>query len=177
MKRLPFYKFLTPSRLDVLQNCTMRITQAGALNDPFELRVALPNNILRHLKGVYLAEKAQKLTTADSFDEWLDTERGKLYQETWKDAVPSAEMETEATAEYVGNHVGFSLSEALDNVLMWAHYGDRHRGFVIEFDMAHPFFSDRTKFGLRKVHINTRRMESRMMEISYLVLLHRVISF
>lgn len=32
-----------------------------------------------------------------------------------------------------------SLAEALDNLLMWAHYGDAHRGIVLGFDRYHPF--------------------------------------
>ncbi len=35
------------------------------------------------------------------------------------------------------------LSESPDNLLMWAHYADSHRGFVIEFDQRSPFFNRR----------------------------------
>ena len=33
-----------------------------------------------------------------------------------------------------------SLTEENDNLLMWAHYADSHRGFVLEFDPEHTFF-------------------------------------
>jgi len=36
-----------------------------------------------------------------------------------------------------------SLSEKPNNLLMWAHYTDSHRGFVLEFNGAHPFFDQR----------------------------------
>lgn len=36
------------------------------------------------------------------------------------------------------------LTEAPDNLLMWAHYADCHRGFVLEFDSTHAFFNQRT---------------------------------
>jgi hypothetical protein len=35
------------------------------------------------------------------------------------------------------------LSESAQNLLMWAHYADSHRGFVIEFDERSPFFDRR----------------------------------
>jgi Protein of unknown function (DUF2971) len=42
---------------------------------------------------------------------------------------------------YYDSHFGiFSLTETPDNLLMWAHYGDNHKGVVIGFDEAHPFF-------------------------------------
>lgn len=33
-----------------------------------------------------------------------------------------------------------SLSESPTNLLMWAHYADSHRGFVIQLDTSHEFF-------------------------------------
>ena len=32
------YKYVSPERIDVLQNCRVRYTQPRYLNDPFELR-------------------------------------------------------------------------------------------------------------------------------------------
>lgn len=32
------------------------------------------------------------------------------------------------------------LSEIHDSLLMWAHYADSHRGFVVAFDMTHSYF-------------------------------------
>lgn len=35
-----------------------------------------------------------------------------------------------------------SFTEDYNNPLMWAHYADEHRGFVVEFDFNEPFFMD-----------------------------------
>lgn len=35
-----------------------------------------------------------------------------------------------------------SFTEDYNNPLMWAHYADEHRGFVVEFDFSEPFFMD-----------------------------------
>lgn len=40
-----------------------------------------------------------------------------------------------------------SLTEKPDNLLMWAHYADSHRGFVVEFDGSHNFFDFPNKPG------------------------------
>ncbi|EPJ44297.1 MAG: hypothetical protein OFPII_35920 [Osedax symbiont Rs1] len=37
-----------------------------------------------------------------------------------------------------------SMTERIDNLLMWSHYADSHTGFVIGFDPSHDFF-DGTK--------------------------------
>lgn len=43
--------------------------------------------------------------------------------------------------EYYDQHFGIlSLTESPDNLLMWAHYGDNHKGVVIGFDEQHLFF-------------------------------------
>ena len=34
-----------------------------------------------------------------------------------------------------------SLSRTNDSLLMWAHYADSHRGFVLGLDETHPFFN------------------------------------
>lgn len=39
-------------------------------------------------------------------------------------------------------HVGvLSLSQKRDDILMWAHYAQNNKGFVIEFDASHKFFN------------------------------------
>jgi Protein of unknown function (DUF2971) len=44
--------------------------------------------------------------------------------------------------ETVTSHVGvMCLSEAHDDILMWSHYADSHRGVCLVFDPADPFFA------------------------------------
>jgi tetratricopeptide (TPR) repeat protein len=48
------------------------------------------------------------------------------------------------TAERMRSEIGvLSLAGRPDSLLMWAHYADQHRGFLIEFDPAHEFFRQR----------------------------------
>lgn len=64
---------------------------------------------------------------------------------------------------FLNQNVGvLCLSEVRDSILMWGHYTDDHRGFVVGFDSTHPFFSsrrtDQDEFGfLCRVDYQRRR--------------------
>jgi hypothetical protein len=47
-----------------------------------------------------------------------------------------------------------SLSEVPDSILMWSHYAESHKGFVLELDATDPFFDQKTfpNDSLRCVH-------------------------
>ena len=63
----------------------------------------------------------------------------------------------------LNQHVGIMcLNEVPDSILMWGHYTDNHRGFVVGFDSDHAFFSKRKtredEFGfLRQVNYQRER--------------------
>ena len=60
-----------------------------------------------------------------------------------------------------------ALTEKPDNLLMWAHYAQNHKGFVIEFDGDHEYFhkqlssSDELRY-LRKVRYSDKRPNIRL---------------
>lgn len=62
-----------------------------------------------------------------------------------------------------GESIGvLSLTEKHDNILMWSHYANSYKGFVIEFDEKHEFFSqhrypEKSFGGLRKVEYSDFR--------------------
>lgn len=178
------YKYVVPDRLDVLQHARIRFTQPAALNDPFELRPYFevfvnegelldhmarhPVDLTPHLLEAYEAAPLEDRAGL-SPDEWLaamrvllESEQGReVYGETLglllgavREATPT--LRERVYAEF-GERCGIlSLAEAPDVDLMWAHYADSHRGFVIGFDEAHPFFDrqrgpDDDFFHLRRV--------------------------
>ncbi|MDP2037115.1 MAG: DUF2971 domain-containing protein, partial [Ignavibacteria bacterium] len=53
-----------------------------------------------------------------------------------------------------------SLTTDPRNLLMWAHYGDSHRGIVLEFDGDHPFF-DQSDNGIYPKKIETTYSDER----------------
>lgn len=139
---MKLYKYLTPERIDILYNCQVRFSQASALNDPFELRASIPNPYINQLQGAYFLDRNNGLTEAKTFQDWLKTERGQMIMQKYDGYAPTIEMETEMAAEHFGKHFCIlSLTELFDNILMWSHYSDFHKGFVIEFNGDHPFFN------------------------------------
>lgn len=47
--------------------------------------------------------------------------------------------------ELADSVVILSLTRTYDNPLMWSHYGEEHRGFVIGYDVTGPFFEDKER--------------------------------
>ena len=62
-----------------------------------------------------------------------------------------------------------SLSEIYNHELIWSHYADEHKGYVIGFDTKHPFFNQRKSDEdelrhLRKIEYSDVRPEINLME-------------
>ena len=126
------YKYLSPDRLDVLRDGFIRLTQLGALNDPFECspRLLVPNELPD-------PPQAQCQCCVDSY---VAGAQEHLLRE-------------QATESGV-----VCLTEHPDNLLMWAHYAQNHEGFVLGFETTHPFFADRPPgSGLRRVKYQLER--------------------
>lgn len=53
---------------------------------------------------------------------------------------------TDKTLKKLWNAVGIlSLSWIDNDLLMWSHYADSHRGIILEFDEEHPFLTDNSQ--------------------------------
>jgi hypothetical protein len=122
------YKYLDPARIDVLEQGRIRFTQPGALNDPFETLPCFTQYKQALLKSLHVG--AQKKFGAEAAQATL-TERQALIDRALLDIPKSMSR----------HFVLLSLSKVRNNLLMWSHYTDSHRGFVIGFDSNNPFFS------------------------------------
>jgi tetratricopeptide (TPR) repeat protein len=116
------YKYVPAARVDILRNARVRFTPPAVFNDPFELRPAL------HLAVMGSEVEAHGLRAPAAFDAHLD--RGFTRDKR--------------RAEELRGEIGvLSLTADAQNLLMWSHYADHHRGFLLEFDARHPFFDQR----------------------------------
>jgi hypothetical protein len=144
------YKYVTVDRIDILKNGFIRLTQPGDFNDPFELHpsfdlmskadlAALPDAPETDAAG-----RSMKMLTPEALAQMLSALAPGLTQtiaETVKDTGAYALNPNKIARSTLDSKYGIlSLSETHDNLLMWAHYADHHRGFVIQFDETHPFF-------------------------------------
>ena len=100
--------------LEFIKQPLLRITPRQSLNDPFE---CLPSISVKDKIETYINEqiipglKKNQVLTIEELDSFMDL------------------------------HGIISLSESPDNLLMWSHYGDDHKGMVVEFDIdeSDPF--------------------------------------
>ena len=123
------YKYLSLARKDFWDNFHLRFTQPSSFNDPFDC-VPSYSFLPQHL----MPENA-------GF--------GELASLFW-----GIEQDT---ASFNDDYGIFCMSESWDSILMWAHYADSHEGFVVGFDVSHPFFNLNQPYGTRKVKYCSNR--------------------
>lgn len=121
------YKYVTPERIDILENGYIRFSQADALNDPFEAHpsFALHRKLIKERYYETKVFNPYDIIKRDLvFDKNLQDEFKKLHNIVKRDIFI------------------LSLTKKRNNLVMWSHYTNSHRGFVIGFDSHNSFFQD-----------------------------------
>jgi hypothetical protein len=158
------YKYMSAdSALRCFRTGMVRFTQPVEFNDPFEMQPFVKG--LADEPSIEAQFREQFGATVDpELDKMLSTltpeQRTKIDRNSIRDAVQQqapealallkrlAEIATPLVSRQIydtGNeNLGaLCLTEKPDNLLMWTHYADHHRGVVIEFDTTHDFFNRR----------------------------------
>jgi hypothetical protein len=183
------YKYLQPERLDVLKHRKIRFTQPGDFNDPFEFRPCIATAMEEGFTAKYLEDNFDQLVEENlekyaSIFPSIPKELVKPLLLAQKDKMPKLLKLLDPTVikaiapkidQALNQSVGvLCLSEVRDSLLMWGHYTDNHRGFVVGFDSEHSFFSKR-KTGtdelgfLRQVQYQGQRPAAVLTDTSSLV--------
>ncbi|MGH1462752.1 MAG: DUF2971 domain-containing protein [Neptuniibacter sp.] len=117
------YKYM-PFREEFFENRWLRFTPRLYLNDPFEVRPSFSQHArYAHNENGY----------------------GESVESVIKEMERNQYLLLKGIAIQDFDIYGIlSLTERNDNLLMWSHYADSHRGIVIGFDSSHDFF-DATK--------------------------------
>ncbi|MBW7997053.1 MAG: DUF2971 domain-containing protein [Candidatus Glassbacteria bacterium] len=193
------YKFIRPERLDILENCLIRFTQAGYFNDPFEnlpfidamlereeIESFLEKNVWSRFDEDAYKKEFSRMKKENPLISNLPKEVINLLQEIPADqAIAQAKelaeplfenflgLNTDAMKIQVQQSLRESfdtrfgvlcLSENYDNHLMWSHYTDCHKGYVIGFDSSNKFFDKRRNESdqinkIKKVNYTNERPE------------------
>lgn len=152
------YKYLSQTRIDVIEKNMIRFTQYGDFNDPFELNPNIDTlaeeEEIKNLVGKNFAklieEEYDKNPIIGAFiskENFIHLARNK--EESIKNLVVDIEphianllpnMLQQTTNSLLG---ALSLSEICDHELMWSHYADEHKGYIIGFDSSHSFFNQK----------------------------------
>lgn len=126
------YKYVSPEAgIKTIKNGHIRFSQADALNDPFEI---YPN-----------------------FDTYRKSLKEAIHEELKNNSIEMDIIERESKIqkdvdiiiENRFNHIRkeglvLSLTKKRNNLVMWSHYTNAHRGFVIGFDSDNSFFHEVT---------------------------------
>ena len=185
---MAIYKYLAPARTQVLENATLRATQGNALNDPFELKpffstilektdleqkVREKSFFDQELKDAYMKQPAalrakipwnkfRALSKQHGFKQQIEVLMGREIDKIVGYLPNLVEEMRKLMYEKLGDMVGIvSFSEVPNESLMWAHYANDHKGFVVEFDDSDSFFDQRRSdkdefFHLRSVEYHEK---------------------
>jgi Protein of unknown function (DUF2971) len=141
------YKYCKIRGLDILENRRIKVTPPAEFNDPFEFAPVLVGHASRQQirKYVVKPESVREMYPTSgfsgSFGEYKKFVRANargiadgLYEREqrnhWVQKTVSDNYKKMA-AETTGV---FCVSSRDDGILMWSHYADSHRGFLIGFD-------------------------------------------
>ena len=156
--------------LELLRTLELKITPPNQFNDPFEFypRVVCSSpereakRILKkkdEIKGMYEEDKRLGIFKGN-FRQYREHIR-KMHP-TLISGVARGMPRVNADLQHnyldgISTAVGvLSLSKRSDSIVMWGHYGDKHRGVVIGFDMSWELF--RAGKGLGSVHYARERL-------------------
>jgi hypothetical protein len=149
------FKYCPPERVDIIEGLKIRFTQPVLFNDIFECFPGTDEttdfqrayrNCAGHIARTIAANpqwnrrqrQEFERVEARKFEKWCKSEMAKSHHERLCEEV---QVRISATLGML------CLSGKWDNTLMWSHYTNDHRGFVIEFDGNDSFFD----FGFEKV--------------------------
>lgn len=109
---------MPPDRYDFFDTFMLRFTQPEALNDPYECAPVFKGNVLNYFR-TKAGDPLKGLSQKQAYDTFYGSFMGEM-----------------------NKHYGIlSLSKLNNNCVMWAHYTDNHKGFVLGFDENHSFFN------------------------------------
>jgi len=173
---MKLYKYVSPELWDkILKAKQIRFTQPNIFNDPFEMQpfyesLAEDPEIQKNLN-----ETESKNVLENLFAEQYPSLPAEIQNLVPREFLTVfAEMVAPLAVNHApelldgftqairsGFYKGFNenigvlaLTEKPDNLLMWAHYAQNHKGFVLEFDSEHKYFHQQLSSSdeLRHIH-------------------------
>jgi hypothetical protein len=155
---MKLYKYVCADRIDILLNGLIRFSQPEVWNDPFDCYPFYEDH--KEKNPFYLMYKMANLINRAKQGDIPTPEEVEKYE------TESKRLTKDDVYRYINRKiVSLSLTEKKDNLLMWSHYADNHRGFVVEFEMSADFFH-RNGFHLFKMCYSDKRPSVTTMEFA-----------
>ena len=144
-----------------LRNNGIFLTPAKFLNDPFDCNPAIQKSSIRDLTREirrFGFEKFRKIRMdhAKASGEYAPKrlqELRKRYETPTKSAIFESPLLNDLLSVYRKNDLRVScLSEVHDSILMWSHYAEGHKGFVVKYKVLSPRGGSKTSAAPIKVN-------------------------
>jgi len=143
------FRYLPPERVDTLENETAVFTPPNRFNDPFEMSpVIAPVTSKSHLmQGLKEAEVREGV--CDELASLPRKKRRAHERQIRKQAIAhlrknapvyASQMQQDLPDELSAVSGVLCFSSVKCSLLMWAHYADSHRGFLVAYDAGHREF-------------------------------------
>lgn len=148
---MSLYKYVNANALEFILNGSIRFTQPGGFNDPFELALEVFNPNINTSPETKINLCFDTNTNERFIDNYfLDDD----FEHEYCNDIFSRELISNLN-EQIGM---LCLSRNSDSHLMWAHYADEYSGAVIEFNENHDYFNGIFEVKYRQerpmIHIN-----------------------
>jgi hypothetical protein len=135
------FKYLPSIRVDVIKNLKIRFSPFESLNDPFESLPLYDSEFRKqHIDQVITIFKETMLQNKESKNTII-TEIGDKLRETIENEFLSTATFGKLIMKNRNENVGIlSLSRTEKSLLMWSHYSENGKGFVLGIDSNSTFF-------------------------------------
>lgn len=128
---MSLFKYVSAKTAIQILRGSIRFTQPGAFNDPFEL--------LPQFAASNIAEEAFYALSVGCVG---SRRKGILKDGAKLDDHNKGDFQARQIVKALNDVIGIlCLSKNPASLLMWGHYADEYRGAIIEFDEKHPFFN------------------------------------
>ncbi|MGH7784360.1 MAG: DUF2971 domain-containing protein, partial [Candidatus Binatia bacterium] len=160
---MTLYKYLPADRADIIELGLIRYTQPIYLNDPFEMTPRFGELFSEKAITKAFRGEARRKAVKEVIEKLPPQFRQLARILAWLAFVFKARQMRESMRTIVGTFAiqfrqqfseilertvrrstgVLSLTARPDNLLMWSHYADQHRGFVVALNEQHPVFDER----------------------------------
>ncbi|MEA5182929.1 DUF2971 domain-containing protein [Vibrio parahaemolyticus] len=147
-----YYKYMNQSTLRLLlRNKTIKFTDPLKFNDPMDSTVPELELNVKRLKDTMISVVAQDYPEFSDFQSDLKNHLS-TEERSWKKEIKVISDELlNGWSDIISHFRVLSLTTKPDNLLMWAHYADEHRGVVVKFK-KNPSFGSPQKVNYKNGH-------------------------
>lgn len=171
---MSLYKYMSEDRVEnILVDNKIRFTQPVYFNDPFDVQPHIQspnikgfvNKINDKSKGILLSRLISFLVENGMRDNDFNTdEHRKAFLQGLNDLTHDEidEHIKNTFNKEVNDSIGIlSLTKDYENLLMWAHYANEYKGFIVEFEKKSELFSNALKVEYKEERpsVKMRRIE------------------